>query len=152
MKLVLPLILSSVGHKCCNATNKCLIFLSLLYYMSIVTLLTQKFTSLEFWRSKFHNGCFSPQCISVFLITKSDVCIYIWFSSLIPLINMFIFVPVPCFCYYSSVVQLEVGNRWITSSSSFILQDCFRCPGFFCISTWSWKLAFLDLWWIVLEF
>ena len=44
--------------------------------------------------------------------------------------------PVPfCFCYYNSVVQLEI-EEGDTSSSSFIIQDCFSYPGF---SVFSYK-------------
>jgi hypothetical protein len=45
---------------------------------------------------------------------------------------MSVFMPVPCCFYcYSSLVQLEIGNG-VTSSSSFIVQDCFSYPVFFC--------------------
>jgi hypothetical protein len=58
-------------------------------------------------------------------ISDIDVWIYIWIFNFITLINAFVFMPIPCsFYYYFSVVQLKIRDS-DTSSSSFIVQDCF---------------------------
>ena len=50
---------------------------------------------------------------------------------LIPLIYLSVFMPIlSCFYYYTSVVEHEIRDN-DTSGSSFIVQDCFRYPGFF---------------------
>lgn len=93
----------------------------------------------------------TPQCLSHQKKQESvNVCTYVWLSSLIPLVDVSVSVPVPCrFCYYSSVVQFEVGDSDASVSSC---SDCFSYPGFFLISIWSWRLSFLDLGGIVLGF
>ena len=57
---------------------------------------------------------FFPVCISVFFIKNQvsiGVWIYVWVFDSIPLINMSIFVPIPCCFYYDiSVVSLEIRN------------------------------------------
>jgi hypothetical protein len=80
---------------------------------------------------------FSPACISDFFIKDQmsiGVWIYVWVFNLILLISMSVYVPIPCsFHYYGSVVQLEIKDS-DTSSSSFIVQDCFRYSRLFVIS------------------
>jgi hypothetical protein len=50
---------------------------------------------------------------------------HVWVFSLIPLTNVFVFVPVPCyFYYYSSMVQFEVGDG--DTSAILIIQEYFR--------------------------
>ena len=64
------------------------------------------------------------------------------------LINMPVFMPIPCcFYYYSSVVQLEVRTSK-TSSISFIIQNCFSYPFMFPyeIENFQFKLC-KELWW-----
>lgn len=57
--------------------------------------------------------------------------VYVRVFSLIPLIYVFIFMPVPnCLHYYRSIVELEVRHG-DTSRSSFIVQYYFSYPGFF---------------------
>ena len=57
--------------------------------------------------------------------------IYVWVFDLVPLINMSVFMPIPCvFYYYCSVVQLEFRVA-DASRSSVIVQDCLSYPGFF---------------------
>ena len=58
---------------------------------------------------------------------------YVWVFSLITLINISVFMPIPCcFCYYSFAIQLEIRNSE-TFRSYFVAQDCFSYPGFFSI-------------------
>ena len=60
--------------------------------------------------------------------------INIWVFDLIPLVNIYVFVPVPnSFHYCCSVIGFEVrdGNA---SRSTFVVQDCFGYPGFFVLS------------------
>jgi hypothetical protein len=59
------------------------------------------------------------------------VCVYIWVFDLIPLINKPVYMSIPCgFYYYNSEIQLEIENG-DTTSSSFIVQDCFSYPELF---------------------
>jgi hypothetical protein len=60
------------------------------------------------------------------------VCIYVWVFNLVPLINISVFVPKLCqFYYYSSVIQLGVGDD-DTSCSSFIIKVFLKShPGSF---------------------
>ena len=53
-----------------------------------------------------------------------------WVFDLVPLVLLFVFMPIPgCFQYYSSVVEFEARDC-DASRSSFIVQDCFGYPGF----------------------
>ena len=54
-----------------------------------------------------------------------------WVFDLIALINLSVFMRIPCNFYdYCSVVQFEMRDGDI-SRSSFIVQDCFSYPGIF---------------------
>jgi hypothetical protein len=54
------------------------------------------------------------------------LCLGLQFDSILQHIG---FMPIPCYFYYCGfVVQLEIRNA-DTTSSSFIIQDCFSCPG-----------------------
>jgi hypothetical protein len=57
------------------------------------------------------------------------VCVYFWVFSSMPLINMSIFMTVPC-TFITIVVQLEVQDG-DSSRNSFIIQDYFSYVGFF---------------------
>ena len=49
------------------------------------------------------------------------------------LMNLSASIPVPCgFYHYCSVVQLEFRDG-DSSRGSFIVQDCFSCPGLFAL-------------------
>jgi len=69
---------------------------------------------------------FYPLYDSGFFIKKSGVhrCvvwIYVWVFSLTPLINLCVFMPIPCaFYYYSSVVELDLRDG-DASGSHFIV-------------------------------
>ena len=64
-------------------------------------------------------------------LTSLGVGIYVWLLNQISLINMSVFVPMPCcFYYYSPAVQLDVRNGSI-SINSFITQ-IFNILGFLC--------------------
>lgn len=53
----------------------------------------------------------------------SSLHFYIWVFSLIPLINLSVFMAIPCaFYYYSSVVKLEIRDG-DASRITFIVQD-----------------------------
>jgi hypothetical protein len=63
-------------------------------------------------------------------VVSTGVWIYV---CLIPLINVSVFMPIPChFYYYSSMLQLEMGAG-DASSSSFIIEECFNYTGIFCV-------------------
>ena len=73
---------------------------------------------------------FFPLYIFGFFV-KDQVTISVWVFNSILLIYLPVSVPIPCsFYYYCSVVQLGVrdGN---SSSSSFIVQECFCYTGYF---------------------
>jgi hypothetical protein len=79
-----------------------------------------------------------------------NVWFYFWIFNSIPLINLPVSVPIPCrFCYYCSVVELEVRNG-DSSSCSYIVKKFFAILGL--PFTWFWELLFPCLWKIVLEF
>ena len=64
---------------------------------------------------------------------SSSRCQHVWAYVCIfypnPWINRFVLESIPCcFYYYSSVEELEVGSG--LSCISFIIQNCFRYPGF----------------------
>jgi hypothetical protein len=62
------------------------------------------------------------------------VWIYVWVFNSIPLLNMYIFVPIPCcFYYHGSVAQLETRDGG-TVNISFVSQGCFVYPEFFSAS------------------
>ena len=53
-------------------------------------------------------------------------------GSSVPSISVSVLMPVLCSFYYcNSVAQFEIRD---TLSSSFIVQDCFSCPGFLVFS------------------
>jgi hypothetical protein len=57
-----------------------------------------------------------------------DLCLGLQY---IPLMSMYIFLPIPHgFYYYISVVQFEIRNVG-ASGSSFIVYDCFSSHGFY---------------------
>jgi hypothetical protein len=59
------------------------------------------------------------------------VWVYFWVFDSIPLINMSVSIPIPFSSfYYCSVVQVEIRDG-DTTSSSFIVQDCFSYLRFF---------------------
>ena len=61
-----------------------------------------------------------------------DVWIDIWVFYSVPLVLLSVLMPIQdCFQYCSSVVEFD-GRDCDASRSSFIFQDCFGSPGFFC--------------------
>jgi hypothetical protein len=65
-------------------------------------------------------------------LVKNQVSVGMWvcfcFFYLILLLNLSVFMPITCrFYYYCSVVQLGIRDD-DTSSSSFIVEDCFSYP------------------------
>jgi hypothetical protein len=72
---------------------------------------------------------FFPLCIFGIFVKDQvsiSVCFYFWVFISIPLINVFVSVPIPnSFCHYCSVVKLEVrvGD---SLSCSFIVKNCFH--------------------------
>jgi hypothetical protein len=76
------------------------------------------FSIVYFWR--FCQRSSDSKCVVLFLSLHS-----------IPLINMSVSVPTPCYFYhYGSVVNLELGMV-ISPSCSFIVKNCFCYSGFF---------------------
>lgn len=48
---------------------------------------------------------------------------YVWVFNLIPFIYLSVFIPICCFYYYKSVIQLETCNG--DTSNSYFIKDCF---------------------------
>jgi hypothetical protein len=59
------------------------------------------------------------------------VWVHFWVFNSIPLIDLYVSVPIPSgFYHYRSVLQLEV-RKGVSPRSSFIVEKCFCYPGFF---------------------
>jgi hypothetical protein len=80
------------------------------------------------------------------------VWVHFWVFNSATLICLPLTVPKPCSFYdYCSVIQLEVSNG-NSPRSSFIAENSFCYPGFFCYYRWICKLLSLTLWKIDLKF
>jgi hypothetical protein len=58
--------------------------------------------------------------------------VYLWVFNSVPLLKLSVCMQITSgFCYYWSVVQLDIRDGGNTFRSSFIVQDGFGYPGFF---------------------
>ena len=70
------------------------------------------------------------------------VCVYFRIFYSIPLIILSLSIPIPCsFCYYCSVVQLEVKDNEI-QKEVLLLYKIVLTNLCFCFSIWSWQYFF----------